>query len=331
MAFCANCGQQVPERAGFCPGCGAPVAVVGSPAWETATQAAKQSGTSLGKKKPKVLPIVIAAVAVIVIAIAALILVNPFGSKDDSGGAGGEDGSADILEQMVIPTVKDVGDRVEFGIWRDEPITWRVLVIEDGRALLVSEKILEERQYDDLDVASSHQTEFYTTVTTWAESDIRVWLNSEFLNTAFTEGEQGAIGLAQLANPDNLTHSTEGGADTEDRVFLLSIDEANRYFSSDSDRIAKIVITEDDIQFMLRIAEDYWRYDSQNLANYERDIRDNRLGQSEEGWWWLRSPGYFGYSVGYHVACVTGSGRVNADGSHVGGLYGIRPALWLKL
>lgn len=328
MAFCVNCGKQVPDGAGFCPGCGASAAAVqaGSGARPVSQGTASQSAVPPVRRKSKALPIVIVAVVVVVVAVAALVLINPFGSKDGSGGTGVENGLVGSLEQPVVPPIENVGDRVEFGIWHDKPITWRVLAVEDDRALVITEDILAVRPYDDLGVSSSGWIQWDDISTTWAESDIRAWLNDEFLNTVFTWEAQEAINLSQLSNPDNPEKGIEGGANTEDRVFLLSIDEANRYFSGNDERGASIMMTEEDVQYMLRISKDYGGDDRERLLNMENSLRDYYLGQSKAYWWWLRSPGIHGSNA----AGVDSDGSIYGDG-FVRDFAGIRPALWLNL
>jgi hypothetical protein len=220
----------------------------------------------------------------------------------------------------------DVGDSLSFGTWRGEPIAWRVLAVEDGRALLISEDILAIRQYDDLDVTSTDLLDWDAAATTWAESDIRAWLNDEFLNSAFTEEEQQAIHLSQLSTPDNPESGTSGGADTEDRVFFLSLDEVDRYFSDDEDRVANITMTEEDIQYSLRIEEDYWGYGPEDMPEIESDLRTDFLGRSEAYAWRLRSPGDYGGSS----AGIYSSGRIHVSGAFVNHSSGVRPALWLN-
>ena len=56
-------------------------------------------------------------------------------------------------------------------------------------------------------------------------SNIRKWLNSTFINGAFTQEEQNAIKSKTIKTPNNPVHQTAGGADTTDKIFLLSISE----------------------------------------------------------------------------------------------------------
>ena len=118
-----------------------------------------------------------------------------------------------------------------------EPLAWRVLKNENGKLFLLSEKLLEARRY--------HNT---NTVVTWETSDIRAWLNdntSGFMSRAFGEKEQNSISTTVVENPDNPEFGTNNGNNTEDKIFLLSIQEATtndygfNYFSDDDDRIAQ--------------------------------------------------------------------------------------------
>ncbi|MDR2197370.1 MAG: hypothetical protein LBO07_05340, partial [Coriobacteriales bacterium] len=122
-------------------------------------QPARQGAAPVARKKSKALPIAIAAaLALVVIAAAAFGITRLFGTAAPSG------------EPVVTvpPSVGSVGEQVIFGTWRDEPLTWRVLAIEDRRALLISENVLTVRQYDDLGVTSSGQIDWNAAETTWA-------------------------------------------------------------------------------------------------------------------------------------------------------------------
>lgn len=97
-----------------------------------------------------------------------------------------------------------------------EPVEWLVLADSDSKYTLISLKALD---------AVAFSTE--NAETTWESSYIRTWLNDSFLNTAFTDSERAAIQKMTLANPANPTYGTNGGNDTEDYVYLMSIDEYN--------------------------------------------------------------------------------------------------------
>ncbi|MBR2524182.1 MAG: hypothetical protein IKE53_07085 [Clostridiales bacterium] len=108
-----------------------------------------------------------------------------------------------------------------------EPIEWIVLSEEDGRTLLISRYILDYQPYNE---------EFADV--TWETCTLRAWLNNDFLNAAFDASEQEQIITVTNSNPDNESPFgvAEGGNDTEDKVFLLSSDEADALFPNDDAR-----------------------------------------------------------------------------------------------
>ena len=93
-----------------------------------------------------------------------------------------------------------------------QPIEWDVLKREGNKALLISKNVLTARRFDEKS-------------NVWADSEIRRWLNNEFLNTAFKEEEKAAILYQEL--PD---------VGTTDNVFLLSDNEAESLYKSDAAR-----------------------------------------------------------------------------------------------
>lgn len=115
-----------------------------------------------------------------------------------------------------------------------EPIEWIVLEAEDGKSLLLSKYVLDSVQYHqkDMDI-------------TWEECSLRAWLNSTFLNEAFSETEQAAIILTEMDNYsvygdggwDSAVRDrgVSGGNDTQDRIALLSYHEAFELFFPDNE------------------------------------------------------------------------------------------------
>ncbi|WP_410901694.1 DUF6273 domain-containing protein [Ruthenibacterium lactatiformans] len=65
---------------------------------------------------------------------------------------------------------------------------------------------------------------------TWEICTLRKWLNKEFINAAFTEKEKQLIPAVMVSADRNLDYDTNLGNSTKGKVFLLSIDEANRCF-----------------------------------------------------------------------------------------------------
>ncbi len=194
----------------------------------------------------------------------------------------------------------EVGDTVVFGSYEQdgntangaEAIEWVALAKEGDKTLLVSKYALDCQPYNTS-----------RTPVTWKNCTLRSWLNGPFLSTAFTEDEQALIDDTHVTNADNGKYDTPGGNPTVDKVFLLSIDEVERYFSSDVDRVC-------------------------TATAHAKDQRA-WTGSNDGCYWWLRSPG----CDSGHAAYVFSDGSVNAYGWIVDDDYDdhvVRPALWVN-
>lgn len=160
---------------------------------------------------------------------------------------------------------------------------------------------------------------------TWETCTLRSWLNGygasanveetdyssdNFLDTAFTAEERAAIRQTTVVNEDNSHYGTEGGNDTTDRVYLLSIAEAcnaSYGFNSTFDTNSKTRV-------------------STNTAYTAGKSGMYSVGAADD--WWLRSPG--SYSYGASLVYYYGYGsyyytRVYRD------YVAVRPALHLNL
>lgn len=104
----------------------------------------------------------------------------------------------------------------------EESIEWKVLSVEDDKALIISAYGLDTMAYG---TTSLSMKEGFS----WATADVRTWLNSSFYNTAFSQSEKNRIIYSQVSTDDAFGKFT-----TNDRLFVLSIAEVNKYFSSSS-------------------------------------------------------------------------------------------------
>ena len=130
---------------------------------------------------------------------------------------------------QMYPTFKK-GDYVKFGSYPQEdqaptPIEWLVLEAKGNEALLISRYGLDCRKYHGSNSSI-----------TWEQCDLRKWLNNDFLKAAFSAVEQKRILVSHLENENNTKYGTSGGNPTDDRIFCLSLTEAERYFKNDGDR-----------------------------------------------------------------------------------------------
>lgn len=97
--------------------------------------------------------------------------------------------------------------------WKKEPVEWRVLSVNGDDAFLLADKCLDGKPY---------HTEYERV--TWEECSLRKWLNADFYNEAFSSSEQAAILETAVVNGNN-PDDVEGGNDTTDRIYLLSVNE----------------------------------------------------------------------------------------------------------
>jgi hypothetical protein len=186
---------------------------------------------------------------------------------------------------------------------------WRILAVENGKALLLSEKILSKHAYNRFED------------TTWAECHMRSFLNNVFYH--FLGEDKKRVVRTKLETKDNPWYGTSGGNDSKDYIFLLSIEEVVKYFG-DSGRLAE--------------------GPTEPLSSVDDQYNEARIARDEDGnawWWWLRSPGH----VSNYAAEVTAIGTISVNGLDVdyggkvdymgrdlsGNSGGVRPALWLNL
>ena len=193
-----------------------------------------------------------------------------------------------------------VGDHVTFGTYEQdsnkdngaEDIEWLVLARENNRLLVISRYALDYKPYNKNSKS-----------VTWETSLMRTWLNEDFLNDAFISAEQAMIPTVTVSADKNPSYGTNPGNATQDKVFLLSITDVNKYFQMDSELQCKPTA----------------------------HVVTRGAYKNEDGFtlWLLRTHG----CKQSYVAFVSVNGVVDADGTYVdlGSNYVVRPALWINL
>lgn len=182
---------------------------------------------------------------------------------------------------------KEKYHRAKKSYFKYEPIKWRVIKCENGEALLLSDIVLDKQKYNKR-----------LKKVTWEKSTLRKWLNKKFMNRAFSSSEQEAIHTTKVINEDNYYYKTDGGNDTLDKIYLLSLsetDEEKEYGFTDS--------------YGMTI----------KYSNYA-DLDDYQ-------YWWLRTPGEKNISA----AAVDMFGKAYVGGGESDMELGIRPVLHLNL
>ena len=183
----------------------------------------------------------------------------------------------------------------------EKPIEWQVLDVKDGKALVISRYGLFDAKYN-----------YTKNDVTWENCSLRKNLNGLFLTKTFSKEEQELILETQVVNADNPVRGTEGGNDTTDRLFLLSLDEALVYFHMTKNE---------------RGGHTYATGDGCNCLPTERASAGGWYQNYDECYWWLRTAGDLGYD-----ACVAIKDEIDAFGCCVDDYcIVVRPAMWIKL
>lgn len=188
--------------------------------------------------------------------------------------------------QPTEPSTTDAspsnGKEVVFGKYEGTDFEWIIIAEDDEGYLLISKYILDPMPYNNK-----------TEKVNWETCFLRKWLNGEFYEETFNDSEKALILTTLNSNPGNPDYKVDGGNDTQDNVFLLSVDEAEQYFSSDDAR----------------------------KATY-------RKNPDNEGYWWLRSAGYSNYAAAFvfYLGSISPSGYGITEEDNIG----VRPVIRVK-
>jgi len=131
---------------------------------------------------------------------------------------------------------------------------------------------------------------------TWETSDLRAFLNGEFIDSAFSAEEKGLIVPSTVINNDNPVYGTPGGNDTTDLVYLPSLEEIMQYYDIPDP-----------------VEDAYSQLYAQATAYTISKGVWLEIADSTRCWWWLRSSG-----GAESMACEVGSaGYLSFNGTEV--------------
>ncbi|MBQ6480665.1 MAG: TIR domain-containing protein [Anaerolineaceae bacterium] len=214
-----------------------------------------------------------------------------------------------LTNYYISAAVRDakyaVGNYVTFGTYPQTEagddstsIEWIVLARDGQKALLISRYALDAKPYNTENKSI-----------TWEECTLRTWLNDTFMHKAFTAQEQEGIILTNVdnSNGQGYNSSTNGGNDTQDRVFLLSCAETKQYL--DSGTKENVVLT---------------AYAKKEGASVSESSRRKDIKTAL--WWWLRSPG----NSQSDAAVLLNDGIIYYTYVYLESVS-VRPALWINL
>lgn len=211
--------------------------------------------------------------------------------------------ASEIYEQYKSALLKEatVGSIITFGSYEQDgntkngadEIEWIVLEEKDNKLLVISRKILDVAPFNSKWVDSI----------TWEKSTLRKWLNSDFYNSAFTASEKSHIQTVTVTAEKNPKYNTPAGSNTQDKIFLLSISEAETYFGKNGpcgDGSCEMT--------------DWARYKLSYLDHVSKS-------------WWLRTPGQNNQEIAYYIDNTAVASGSDFDFSTTG----VRPAMWISL
>ena len=194
--------------------------------------------------------------------------------------------SADVETTKSQLKNAEVGDIITFGNFHGAK-EWQVLSVQEARVFVISRQGLDCRRYNETSEA-----------VLWEDCSLRAWLNSDFIDEAFTAEEQDLILTTEVIN-SRLGKYGDDGNDTKDRVYILNMDESSRYFEDADDR--KTTATQYAIDKGARV-------DKKNVCS-----------------WWLRSRG----EIRNKTAYVYVNGK--RDYLYVSNYtLTVRPVMWLS-
>ena len=205
--------------------------------------------------------------------------------------------TAEPFVNRIVGTVAE-GNTVRYGTYEQdnnwdngqEDIEWIILKIDGNKALLLSKYGLDTYAY-----------KWDGSWVTWEDSDVRTWLNNEFAYYAFTEDEMKNILTTSITPDTNPDYETvDAGYGSEDKIFLLSTNQAWIYFSSKAARACE-----------------------PTAYCLSKGLADDGDGY----WWWLRTPG----ENSGRAAGVYANGTIDYKGAGLGQSGNmIRPAMWVR-
>lgn len=205
-----------------------------------------------------------------------------------------------------------VGEYVTFGRYEQDnveangpdPIAWRVLEVTDNKVLLISRDVLARREFGKSDEV-------------WADCSLRTWLNYDFYEEAFDTSEKKFVLVSDVKTEDNVYCGRDGGPDSKDKVFILSIEESEKYFAEP--RLDSYGYIRDNRDLAARASE--YLIEKENIY-----VSNNGEWYSKNVAYVLRDPA----SILREAYTVGSDGTISSYDEKMDKL-GVRPMVWVSL
>ena len=201
-----------------------------------------------------------------------------------------------MYRNSMLDKEPKIGDKVTLGNYENDPIEWRILDKKDGRLLLMSDKAVDGIQYNITEEE-----------TWWEKSSLRRWLNGNFIFKAFDECEHQMVEMTHVRAERNPEYNLYPGENTDDKVFCLSISEAQTLLKLNDEQIC----------YVSEAAKK-----SKMYYIKEEEKNSSRIGRCE---WWLRTSAY----SHKYAAKVDIIGGISNYGERADEWLGVRPVIWI--
>lgn len=199
----------------------------------------------------------------------------------------------------------DDGDLITNGneYWFEcKPIEWKVLSQENGMLLLLSKQLLDAHNfYQDYVNRTENEQTIYAN--NYEKSDVRAWLNSDFLNLAFSlnAGYLQEVTVNNEASTTEKVDNTYASNNTKDKVYLPSYqDYLNVVYGFENDASKTSSTRECRVTDYARI-KGAWMNDKNNGSYWTR----SPVSEYNYCAWNVNSGGYLStYAVDGNSHCV---------------------------
>ncbi len=242
-------------------------------------------------------------------------------------------GGTVAISEAGIGDIISLGTYEQNGMEADgmEPMRWKVLDIQDGKMLVIADRVIDSYCYNKTDSAEQ------TPGMTWQDCSVRQFLNGDFLDTCFTPEEAALIQTTHLTNPSssdflndywggydapydvlgNQIHTD--GPETNDKIFLLSVEEVLKYMGDEDDYCPS-----DSYPFNMMVGASCRSVKCSTAVRHTGNVYYE--SQTSDGCWMTRTLSDPNEAVVY----LTSNGSFfNWYSNQVG--LGLRPAMWISI
>ena len=259
-----------------------------------------------------------------------------------------------VLPEDTEPLLR-LGDKVLFGTYLDEPIEWRVVQLEEnGAAVLLAEYILTMKafsapdsgcfNYDDDGNSywSVSETEadrdlalqaYVRGSSSWAQSDLRIWLNSDKENVVYDGIGPVAGAMCNIKNGYASEAGFLAGFTVQEREAIIPTVHSTRGNACDSGPVQSTdlvyLLSEEELSWLME-ADVSLRTKPTALAAEQDQTKWYKMFSLDYGideyYWWLRDPVPEKSSNCYYVSNGY-SGKLLSEMEAGAEGVGIRPAV----